>query len=159
MAVYTRASIRGLAKGLVRRDLILAGVSLLVVFAILLMITQLAVLFYSSLRHVMLFDPGPLNLDNFYEVIADSKFVSVAANTLTLGVGTVIIMLLFAVPFSVALHTHGPPAQRSSDPVPDGQGGCARLSGGHGIYLFDESPVRDRQPLADGYLWTERAGL
>ena len=100
MAVYTRASIRGLAKGLVKRDLILAGVSLLVVFAILLMITQLAVLFYSSLRHVMLFDPGPLNLDNFYEVIADSKFVSVAANTLTLGVGTVIIMLLFAVPFS-----------------------------------------------------------
>ncbi len=100
MAYPVRASILGLSKRLAKRDRILIAVSLLVLVAVLLMIAQLAVLFYCSLRQAMLFDSGPLNLGNFYEVIVDSQFVSVALNTLKLGAGTVLIMLLFAVPFS-----------------------------------------------------------
>lgn len=81
-------------------DPILLALGGIAVLAICLMMAQIAVLILSSFRTGLLLDPGELTLENFSYVFGHRLFGPVVGNTLVLGVGSIAVMLLFAVPFA-----------------------------------------------------------
>ena len=81
------------------RDPIALVIRVLVAVAVFLLAVPIFALLSSSLSDVQSSD-GSLTLANFQAVLAHPLFAPVARNTLTLGAGTVVVMLLFAVPFA-----------------------------------------------------------
>jgi iron(III) transport system permease protein len=81
------------------RDPIALVIRVLVAVAVFLLAVPIFALLSSSLSDVQSSD-GSLTLANFQAVLAHPLFAPVARNTLTLGAGTVAVMLLFAVPFA-----------------------------------------------------------
>ncbi|HZU06411.1 MAG TPA: iron ABC transporter permease [Chloroflexota bacterium] len=80
------------------RDPALGLIGALVVLALAGVLTPLLLTAWASLREGLLVDAGPLVLSNYVAVLADPLFPSVLANTLLLGLGSVAVMLFFAVP-------------------------------------------------------------
>jgi len=81
------------------QDPIALVIRVLVAVAVFLLAVPIFALLSSSLSDVQSSD-GSLTLANFQAVLAHPLFAPVARNTLTLGAGTVAVMLLFAVPFA-----------------------------------------------------------
>jgi iron(III) transport system permease protein len=80
------------------RDPALGLIGLLVLLGLVGVLGPLFVTLWSSLREGLLVDGGPLVLANYATALGDPRFPGVLANTLLLGVGTVAVMLLFALP-------------------------------------------------------------
>lgn len=81
-------------------DLILIGVGVVVAIALLFPLLQIVVLTVGSVRAGSLFESTGFTLANFSTVLADPDFVSTLKNTLWVGFGSVVIMLLWSVPFA-----------------------------------------------------------
>jgi iron(III) transport system permease protein len=87
----------GLRRG-AKVDLILLGVGALIFVAICLLAIPIIVLLLSSFTKGLLLSDGALSLANFDQVLEHRLFYPTLRNTLVTGVGTVAVMLLFAVP-------------------------------------------------------------
>ncbi len=84
----------------VARDPVLLGVRILVALALFLMAMPIALLVLSSLREGTLVEPGAFTLQNFRNILEHPAFLGTIGNTLLLGVGSVVVMLAFALPFA-----------------------------------------------------------
>jgi len=84
----------------VARDPVLLGVRILVTLALFLMAMPIALLVLSSLREGTLVEPGAFTLQNFRNILEHPAFLGTIGNTLLLGVGSVVVMLAFALPFA-----------------------------------------------------------
>lgn len=82
------------------RDPILLGVNVLVVLTILLMAMPIALLILSSVREGTLVEPGAFTLQNFNNILGHPAFTQTISNTLFLGAGSVVVMLIFALPLA-----------------------------------------------------------
>jgi iron(III) transport system permease protein len=82
----------------IARDPALALIGALVLLGLAGVLGPLFVTLWSSLREGLLVDGGPLVLANYATALGDPRFPGVLANTLLLGVGTVAVMLAFALP-------------------------------------------------------------
>ena len=82
------------------RDPILVLVGLLVLLATGLMLAQILVLIWTSLRPTTRLQTAELTLANFISILQQPGFHEVFGNTLALGIGSVAVMLAFALPFT-----------------------------------------------------------
>jgi iron(III) transport system permease protein len=82
------------------KDPILLAVAIVSVIAVALMMGQIAILVISSFRQGLLSDAGQATLANFNYILSHQLFGPTVRNTLFLGVGTIVVMLGFAVPFA-----------------------------------------------------------
>jgi iron(III) transport system permease protein len=83
-----------------RRDPLLWVVGAIVCCAIILTLIQISILLASSVKHGLLLDPGGWTVANFRTVLTHHLFFPTLANTIALGIGSVVVMLCFAVPFA-----------------------------------------------------------
>ena len=83
-----------------RRDPLLWIVGAIVCCAVVLILIQIAILFASSFKHGLLLEPGGPTVANFRTVLTHRLFLPTLWNTLLLGIGSVAVMLFFAVPFA-----------------------------------------------------------
>lgn len=83
-----------------RRDPLLWIVGVAVFCAAALMLIQIATLLASSVKVGLLLDPGGLTIANFRTVLTHRLFLPTLWNTVLLGIGSVAVMLCFAVPFA-----------------------------------------------------------
>src|SRR5262245_4281636 len=60
----------------------------------------IVVTLWSSLRTGLLFDAGPFVLTNYARIVEDRVYLTVLANTLLLGVGTVLMLFPLAIPLT-----------------------------------------------------------
>jgi iron(III) transport system permease protein len=89
-----------LSKRLQAGDPILTLVGIVSTIVVMLMLGQVLVLLLSSFRKELLLDPGKFTPANFAYIFGHPLFGQTIRNTLVLGVGTIGVMLLFAVPFA-----------------------------------------------------------
>ncbi len=83
----------------IKREPLLIAIGLLVAAGLILMALPVIVTILTSLKQGMLLETERIGLDNFRHVFADPGLAPAIVNTLLLGLGTVAVMLFFAVPF------------------------------------------------------------
>jgi iron(III) transport system permease protein len=80
------------------RDPALGLIGLAVLLGLAGVLGPLLVTLWSSLREGLLTESGPLVLANYAAALGDPRFPEVLGNTLLLGIGSIAVMLLFALP-------------------------------------------------------------
>lgn len=81
-------------------DPVLVGVGVCVVFGLVLTLLMLVILILVSLNKGLLLESWMPSLSHFRQIVQDKKFWTVIGNTSVSGVGTVAVMLTWAIPFA-----------------------------------------------------------